>query len=54
MADLKGTLETLIKAMYGQDSVVRFRPHHFPFTEPSAQADFAVRLRRKPVEGSSF
>ena len=36
MADLKGTLETLIKAMYGQDSVVRFRPHHFPFTEPSS------------------
>ena len=40
MADLKGTLETLIKAMYGQDSVVRFRPHHFPFTEPSFEVDF--------------
>ena len=39
MADLKGTLETLIKAMYGQDSVVRFRPHHFPFTEPSCEVD---------------
>ena len=39
MADLKGTLETLIKAMYGQDSVVRFRPHHFPFTEPSCEMD---------------
>ena len=39
MADLKGTLETLIKAMYGQDSVVRFRPHHFPFTEPSVEVD---------------
>ena len=39
MADLKGTLETLIKAMYGQDSVIRFRPHHFPFTEPSCEVD---------------
>ena len=39
MADLKGTLETLIKAMYGQDSVVRFRPHHSPFTEPSCEVD---------------
>ena len=39
MADLKGTLETLIKAMYGEDSVIRFRPHHFPFTEPSAELD---------------
>lgn len=34
-ADLKGTLETFIKRLYGEDSVVRFRPHHFPFTEPS-------------------
>ena len=39
MADLKGTLETLIKAMYGEDSVIRFRPHHFPFTEPSCELD---------------
>ena len=39
MADLKGTLETLIKAMYGPDSVIRFRPHHFPFTEPSCEVD---------------
>ena len=39
MADLKGTLETLIKAMYGEDSVIRFRPHHFPFTEPSCEVD---------------
>jgi phenylalanyl-tRNA synthetase alpha chain len=36
-ADLKGTLETFVKRMYGEDSVVRFRPHHFPFTEPSAE-----------------
>lgn len=39
MADLKGTLETLIKALYGEDSVIRFRPHHFPFTEPSCEVD---------------
>ena len=39
MADLKGTLETLVKSLYGEDSVVRFRPHHFPFTEPSCEVD---------------
>lgn len=39
MADLKGTLEIFIKRLYGEDSVVRFRPHHFPFTEPSAEMD---------------
>ena len=39
MSDLKGYLETVIKRLYGEDSVVRFRPHHFPFTEPSAEVD---------------
>lgn len=39
MADLKGTLETLIKSIYGENTKVRFRPHHFPFTEPSAETD---------------
>lgn len=39
MGDLKGCLETVIKRLYGEDSVVRFRPHHFPFTEPSAEVD---------------
>lgn len=39
MADLKGTLEVFIKRLYGENSVVRFRPHHFPFTEPSAEVD---------------
>jgi phenylalanyl-tRNA synthetase alpha chain len=38
-ANLKGTLEAIIRQMYGEDSVVRFRPHHFPFTEPSAEVD---------------
>ena len=40
MADLKGTLELFVKRLYGEESVVRFRPHHFPFTEPSAEMDF--------------
>ncbi|MBR6407725.1 MAG: phenylalanine--tRNA ligase subunit alpha [Clostridia bacterium] len=39
MADLKGTMETFARRLYGEDSVVRFRPHHFPFTEPSAEMD---------------
>ena len=39
MADLKGTLEAFIKALYGESARVRFRPHHFPFTEPSAEMD---------------
>lgn len=39
MAGLKGTLEVFVKRLYGEDSVVRFRPHHFPFTEPSAELD---------------
>lgn len=40
MSDLKGTLELFAKRLYGEDAVVRFRPHHFPFTEPSAEMDF--------------
>ena len=39
MADLKGTLETFAKAMFGDKTEIRFRPHHFPFTEPSCEAD---------------
>lgn len=39
MADLKGTLEIFAKKLYGDDAVCRFRPHHFPFTEPSAEVD---------------
>ncbi len=39
MTDLKGTLDTLVKQLYGPSSVVRFRPHHFPFTEPSCEVD---------------
>ena len=39
MADLKGTFDTLVKQLYGPDSVIRLRPHHFPFTEPSCEVD---------------
>lgn len=39
MADLKGTLEVMVKRLYGDDAKVRFRPHHFQFTEPSAEVD---------------
>ena len=37
--DLKGALECFAKQLYGQDAVIRFRPHHFPFTEPSCEVD---------------
>lgn len=40
MADLKGTMITFLKKLYHNDDIkVRFRPHHFPFTEPSAEVD---------------
>lgn len=39
MGDLKGTLEMFVKKCLGEKTKIRFRPHHFPFTEPSAEAD---------------
>ena len=39
IADLKGTLENAIKSILGKDKRVRFRPHYFPFTEPSIEVD---------------
>ncbi|MBQ1703980.1 MAG: phenylalanine--tRNA ligase subunit alpha [Oscillospiraceae bacterium] len=39
MADLKGTLNTVIEGLYGKGTKTRFRPHHFPFTEPSCEVD---------------
>lgn len=41
MSDLKGTLEMLMKKIYGNDCKLRFRPHHFPFTEPSCEVDIS-------------
>jgi len=38
-ADLKGTLNELVHRLYGPDTRTRFRPHHFPFTEPSCEVD---------------
>ena len=38
-ADLKGTLEEFAKELFGPDTRTKFRPHHFPFTEPSAEVD---------------
>lgn len=38
-SDLKWTLETFIKKLYGNNTALRFRPHHFPYTEPSAEMD---------------
>ncbi len=39
MADLKGTLNTVVEQLYGAGAKTRFRPHHFPFTEPSCEMD---------------
>jgi len=41
MADLKGTLEIFVHQLYGEKTKLRFRPHHFPFTEPSAEVDIS-------------
>ena len=38
-ADLKGTLEEFAKQLFGPETKMKFRPHHFPFTEPSAEVD---------------
>jgi len=39
LGDLKGTLNALVQKLYGADTKTRFRPHHFPFTEPSCEVD---------------
>ncbi len=39
MGDLKGILELFAKQTFGEETKIRFRPHHFPFTEPSAEVD---------------
>lgn len=40
-SDLKGVLESFAKAVFGKDIKMRFRPHFFPFTEPSAEVDIS-------------
>lgn len=44
LADLKGTLETFARAMFGADRKVRLRPHYFPFTEPSVEVDVSCMV----------
>ena len=39
MAELKGTLDTFVKKLFGEKTKTKFRPHNFPFTEPSAEVD---------------
>ena len=40
-SDLKGVLEVFVRAVFGKDIKMRFRPHFFPFTEPSAEVDIS-------------
>jgi phenylalanyl-tRNA synthetase alpha chain len=47
VADLKGTLEYLMHELFGADAQVRFRPHYFPFTEPS----FEIDVKSKALKG---
>lgn len=42
--NLKWTLETFVREMFGKDRRVRFRPHYFPFTEPSAEVDISCNI----------
>ena len=50
-ADLKGTLELFAKKMFGEKIKTKFRPHHFPFTEPSAEMDATCFVcKEKAVE----
>jgi phenylalanyl-tRNA synthetase alpha chain len=44
MGHLKHTLDTLMKAIYGAETRTRFRPHHFPYTEPSAEVDIRCHM----------
>ena len=47
VADLKGTLEFFMRELFGPDTAVRFRPHYFPFTEPS----FEIDVKSKALKG---
>lgn len=44
MGDLKGVLDVFAKGMFGSDTKTKFRPHHFPFTEPSAEVDVTCAI----------
>ncbi|MEY2480703.1 MAG: phenylalanyl-tRNA synthetase alpha chain [Verrucomicrobiota bacterium] len=47
VADLKGTLEFFLRELFGSETAVRFRPHYFPFTEPS----FEIDVKSKALKG---
>jgi phenylalanyl-tRNA synthetase alpha chain len=47
LADLKGTLEFFFREIFGPQTVVRFRPHFFPFTEPSFEIDVKLEAKGK-------
>ena len=47
LADLKGTLEYLLQNIFGEETPVRFRPHFFPFTEPSFEIDILLEAEGK-------
>jgi phenylalanyl-tRNA synthetase alpha chain len=47
LGDLKGTLEFLLHSIFGKETPVRFRPHFFPFTEPSFEVDVQLRIEGK-------
>ena len=47
LADLKGTLEFLLQAIFGKETPIRFRPHFFPFTEPSFEIDILLEAEGK-------
>jgi phenylalanyl-tRNA synthetase alpha chain len=51
MADLKGTIEAMGRQLLGPRTKVRFRPHFFPFTEPSVEYDFSCSLCRGEGRG---
>ena len=60
MSDLKATLNLVVEKIYGKGTVTRFRPHHFPFTEPSCELDIqchkcgASLTRRTALARSSY
>jgi phenylalanyl-tRNA synthetase alpha chain len=54
MGHLKGTLEVFAKKLFGEERKVRFRPHFFPFTEPSAEVDVSCHMCGGTGEGCSL
>ncbi|RSS63394.1 phenylalanine--tRNA ligase subunit alpha [Streptomyces sp. WAC06614] len=52
MADLKGTIDHMVKELFGEDTTTRLRPHFFPFTEPSAEMDMQCYVCRGASVGN--